>query len=204
MLATLFLSQGVPMLVAGDECRRTQQGNNNAYCQDNAISWFDWNLPIVNADLVEFTKLLIRQRRNNPTLRRHTFLHGGSSESGVIPDVEWFSPDGSHVDWFSGEPSLICFFGAPTTDQLIAEDNPSGTAQHVLLFCNAATEARRFLFPSSPVILEMNWSIAVDTRQSHDIIPATTPMKFDSSRPIMLPDRSLLCLTAPTTSTFEK
>ena len=192
------------MLVAGDECRRTQQGNNNAYCQDNAISWFDWNLPLANAELVKFTKQLIRQRLNNPTLRRRTFLHGGSSESGVIPDVEWFSPDGSHVDWFSGEPSLICFFGAPTTDQLIAEDNPSGTAQHVLLFCNAATEARRFLFPSSPVILEMNWSIAVDTRQSHDIIPATTPMKFDSSRPIMLPDRSLLCLTAPTTSTFEK
>ena len=209
MLSTLFLSQGVPMLLAGDECRRTQQGNNNAYCQDNAISWFDWNLPRINAELVEFTKALIHQRLNNPTLRRRTFLQGGCSEQGVIPDVEWFSPDGSHVDWFSGEPSLICFFGAPTMDQPIAKndrvaDDLAGTPQHVLLFCNAGPETRRFLFPSSPVILQMNWSIAVDTRQSHDQIPPPIPLKFDSTRPITLPERSLLCLTAPTTGTFGK
>ena len=209
MLSTLFLSQGVPMLLAGDECRRTQQGNNNAYCQDNTISWFDWNLPRINAELVEFTKALIRQRLNNPTLRRRTFLQGGCSEQGVIPDVEWFSPDGSHVDWFSGEPSLICFFGAPTMDQPNekddrATDDLAGTPQHILLFCNAGPETRRFLFPSSPVILQMNWSIAIDTRQSHDQIPSSMPLKFDSSRPITLPERSLLCLTAPTTSTFGK
>jgi Type II secretory pathway, pullulanase PulA and related glycosidases len=185
------------------------QGNNNAYCQDNTISWFDWNLPRINAELVEFTKALIRQRLNNPTLRRRTFLQGGCSEQGVIPDVEWFSPDGSHVDWFSGEPSLICFFGAPTMDQLIVKDDRvanelAGTPQHVLLFCNAGPQTRRFLFPSSPVILEMSWSIAVDTRQSHDQSPSPTPLKFDSSRPITLPERSLLCLTAPTTSTFGK
>ena len=209
MLSTLFLSQGVPMLLAGDECRRTQQGNNNAYCQDNTISWFDWNLPRINAELVEFTKTLIHQRLNNPTLRRRTFLQGGCSEQGVIPDVEWFSPDGSHVDWFSGEPSLICFFGAPTMDQPIAKndrvaDDLAGTPQHVLLFCNAGPETRRFLFPSSPVILQMNWSIAVDTRQSHDQIPPPIPLKFDSTRPITLPERSLLCLTAPTTGTFGK
>ena len=168
MLATLFLSQGVPMLVAGDECRRTQQGNNNAYCQDNAISWFDWDLPLANAELVEFTKKLIRQRLNNPTLRRRTFLHGGSSESGVIPDVEWFSPDGSHVDWFAGDSSLVCFFGAPTQKQLIAENNPAaggfdGTPQHVLLFAMLAQKPDSFFshhqlslrkwigeFPSTP------------------------------------------------------
>ena len=203
MLATLFLSQGVPMLVAGDECRRTQQGNNNAYCQDNAISWFDWNLPLANAELVKFTKQLIRQRLNNPTLRRRTFLHGGSSESGVIPDVEWFSPNGSHVDWFSGDSSLVCFFGAPTQEQLIAENNPAaggldGTPQHVLLFCNAGPETRQFLFPSSAVIKEMDWRIAVDTRF------LSKPQKIDPKQPIILSERSLLCLAAPTTETFRK
>lgn len=203
MLATLFLSQGVPMLLAGDECRRTQQGNNNAYCQDNAISWFDWNLPHANAELVEFTKKLIRQRLNNPTLRRRTFLHGGSSESGVIPDVEWFSPEGSHVDWFSGDSSLVCFFGAPTQDQLIAENNPpasglNGPPLHVLLFCNAGTETREFLFPSSSVITGMDWRIAVDTRL------LSKPQKLDPKQPIILPERSLLCLTAPTTKTSRK
>ena len=202
MLATLFLSQGVPMLVAGDECRRTQQGNNNAYCQDNAISWFDWNLPLANAELVKFTKQLIRQRLSNPTLRRRTFLHGGSSESGVIPDVEWFSPNGSHVDWFSGDSSLVCFFGAPTQEQLIVENNPpagglGGAPQHVLLFCNAGPETRQFLFPSSAVIQEMDWRISVDTR----LLSKT--QKIDPKQPIILSERSLLCLTALTTKTFR-
>ena len=191
------------MLVAGDECRRTQQGNNNAYCQDNAISWFDWNLPHANAELVEFTKKLIRQRLNNPTLRRRTFLHGGSSESGVIPDVEWFSPEGSHVDWFSGDSSLVCFFGAPNQDQLIAENNPpasglNGPPQHVLLFCNAGTETRKFLFPSSSVIKGMDWRITVDTRF------LSKPQKLDPKQAIILSERSLLCLTAPTTKTSGK
>ena len=167
---------------------RTQQGNNNAYCQDNAISWFDWNLPLANAELVEFTKKLIRQRLNNPTLRRRTFLHGGSSESGVIPDVEWFSPDGSHVDWFAGDSSLVCFFGAPTQEQLIAENNPAaggldGTPQHVLLFCNAGPETRQFLFPSSAVIKEMDWRISVDTR----LLSKT--QKIDPKQPIILSER---------------
>ena len=172
------------------------------------MSWFDWNLPIANADLVEFTKALIRQRLNNPTLRRRTFLQGGSSDRGIIPDVEWFSPDGSHVDWFSGDASLICFFGAPTADQLITEKNLTegglaGTPQHVLLFCNAGAETRRFLFPSSSLIMQMNWRIAVDTRPSHENISSTEPLNFDSSCPITLPERSLLCLVADETRTPE-
>ncbi len=76
MLATLLLSQGVPMLLSGDECRRTQRGNNNAYCQDNAISWFDWRLVEKNADLVRFVQGLIALRRANPTVRRKDFLRG--------------------------------------------------------------------------------------------------------------------------------
>src|SRR5690606_37200735 len=76
MLATLLLSQGVPMFVSGDEARRTQRGNNNAYCQDNEISWFDWTLVEQNEDLVRFMKALIDFRLHQPTVRRKQFLTG--------------------------------------------------------------------------------------------------------------------------------
>ena len=76
MLATLLLSQGVPMLLAGDECRRTQQGNNNAYCQDNEISWFDWELVERNSGLLRFAKSLIAFRKRQPAVRRDSFLVG--------------------------------------------------------------------------------------------------------------------------------
>ena len=95
LLATLLLSQGVPMLLSGDECRRTQRGNNNAYCQDNPISWFDWRLVEKNADLVRFMQGLIALRRANPTLRRKDFLRGEPWLTGELPDVSWFDADGT-------------------------------------------------------------------------------------------------------------
>ena len=92
MLTTLMLSQGVPMLVAGDECRRTQRGNNNAYCQDSEISWFDWDLTRQHRELVRFTRALIRFRRTQPTVRRRSFLTGqptstmnGRTSAGSMP-----------------------------------------------------------------------------------------------------------------------
>ena len=201
MLSTLFLSQGVPMLLAGDECRRTQKGNNNAYCQDNEISWFDWQLTVDNADLVQFTTSLIHKRLNNPTLRRRTFLEGGGSSLGTLPDVEWFSPDGSHVDWFAGDKSLVCFFGAPTPERLIDEHDPNagglnGTPQHVLIFCNASTESRTFHFPSSPVLRAMPWEVCIDTGRQHMIRATDQPHAIDPLQPVILAERSLLCLLA--------
>ena len=201
MLSTLFLSQGVPMLLAGDECRRTQKGNNNAYCQDNEISWFDWQLTVENADLVQFTTSLIHQRLNNPTLRRRTFLEGGSSSLGTLPDVEWFSSDGSHVDWFAGDQSLVCFFGAPTPKRLIDEHDPNagglnGTPRHVLIFCNASPEKREFNFPSSPLLQEMPWEVCIDTSRQHMIRATDQPHEFDPLQPVILAERSLLCLLA--------
>ena len=83
LLATLLLSQGVPMLVAGDEFRRTQKGNNNAYCQDNDISWLDWSLANTNEAMLRFTSILIQFRRNQPTLRRPDFLTGQATSEGV-------------------------------------------------------------------------------------------------------------------------
>ena len=90
-LATMMLSQGVPMLLSGDECLRTQRGNNNAYCQDNEISWFNWRLEERNADLMRFTKELIAFRRAEPTVRRRHFLRGFPEVEGALPDVSWTS-----------------------------------------------------------------------------------------------------------------
>jgi len=99
MLATLFLSQGVPMLLAGDECRRTQQGNNNAYCQDKphvvgSIGSWSNGTPICS-----FQPNFDRFRRNNPTVRRSTFLDGRPPQPGELADVTWFSAEGGEMDW---------------------------------------------------------------------------------------------------------
>ena len=127
LIATLMLSQGVPMLVAGDEFRRTQKGNNNAYCQDNEISWLDWNLVEKNADLIRFSRSLIEFRRNQPTIRREHFLTGVPNSKDGWADVSWFSPLGTAVDWHQQELPIICLLAAPT----VAED-PQGLGRDVL------------------------------------------------------------------------
>jgi isoamylase len=202
LLATLLLSQGVPMLVAGDECRRTQKGNNNAYCQDNAISWFDWSLVEQHADLVRFVRELIRFRLGNPTLRRRSFLHGGSSAGGDLPDVEWFSPEGTHVDWYAADASLVCFFAAPDRRRLLEEDDLSaggteGEPRHVLIFSHAGSDARSFQFPVAGALRALSWRTFIDTaaRAPHDIASGTGK-PIDVTRPLELIDHSLLCLVA--------
>src|SRR5215213_5390875 len=101
LMATLLLSQGVPMILGGDEIGRTQQGNNNAYCQDNEISWYDWE----NADLglLEFTRWLVAFRREHPVFRRRHFFHGQAIRG--LEDIAWLSPDGREMtdeDWDVG------------------------------------------------------------------------------------------------------
>ena len=97
-LVYLFVSQGVPMLLGGDEMRRTQQGNNNAYCQDNEISWFDWNLAIKNAELVRFTKNLIALRRTNNVFSRPHFFNENNTKDSV-PEIQWYDMNAKNPDW---------------------------------------------------------------------------------------------------------
>jgi len=94
-LATLFLSQGVPMLLGGDEIGRSQQGNNNAYCQDNEITWYDWNA--MDKDLLEFTKRLIEFRARHPVFRRRRWFQGKAIHGGDIHDIGWFTADGKEM-----------------------------------------------------------------------------------------------------------
>jgi len=203
LLATLLLSQGVPMLLAGDECRRTQQGNNNAWCQDSPVSWFDWSLVERETDLVRFLATLVRFRLDNPTLRRRTFLRGGSSDGGGLPDVEWFSPEGAHIDWYAADGSLACCFGAPTAEQLRGSADPAagGTAgdpRHVLIFAHAGSTPRTFRFPDPPALRRLKWRVFIDTGRPspHDIHADGAGPTIDPELPLELPERSLVCLVA--------
>jgi isoamylase len=108
-LTTLMLSQGVPMLLGGDEVGRSQGGNNNAYCQDNEISWTDWTE--VDEDLLDFTRQLVELRAESPTFRRRSWFHGRKIRG--VPDIEWLKPDGSSMsdeDWDTGHASSLAMF----------------------------------------------------------------------------------------------
>ena len=110
-LATLFLSQGVPMLLGGDEIGRTQNGNNNAYCQDNEISWLDWE----HADrgLLDFTRKLIRLRIEHPVFRRRKWFLGRAIHGSDVHDIGWFTPDGAEMEedhWGEGYAKSLGVF----------------------------------------------------------------------------------------------
>jgi glycogen operon protein len=112
-LATLFLSQGVPMLLGGDEFGRTQEGNNNAWCQDNAISWYGWEHAEWQRRLLAFTRRLIALRREHPVFRRTQFLVGREQEGSGLPDVWWFRADGRRMtqrDWADGAVRTLGVF----------------------------------------------------------------------------------------------
>jgi glycogen operon protein len=145
LLATVFLSQGVPMLLAGDEFGRTQQGNNNAYCQDNEISWIDWSLLERNAALAEFAHRLIDLRRSRLWLRRDTFLKG-SQRAAAARDVAWLHPSGremSEADWNDSElRALAILMNAGATS------GKSDGGGDLLIAFNADTAATAMTLPS--------------------------------------------------------
>jgi glycogen operon protein len=203
LLATLLLSQGVPMLLAGDECRRTQRGNNNAWCQDNDVSWIDWSLVDSNAALVRFVRELIRFRLGNPTLRRRSFLVGGPTESGALPDVAWFGPDGQPIDWHVADGGISCFLAAPTPERLIAGNNleaggMAGVPRHVLVMAHAEATPKEFAIPVPSIIRSLPWRLFVHTGRPapNDIFGDGRGPLVAGSEPLQLPGRSLVCLVA--------
>jgi glycogen operon protein len=111
LLSTLLLSQGVPMLSGGDEIGRTQQGNNNAYCQDNDLSWYDWKA--VDRELLAFTRGLVRLRAGHPVLRRRQFFTGLTDGGSPLPDIAWYRPDGRTMetdDWHRSDTRAVAVF----------------------------------------------------------------------------------------------
>jgi glycogen operon protein len=161
-LATLLLSQGTPMLLGGDEMGRTQHGNNNGWCQDNEISWYDWNVDQRSEELCEFTKRLIRIRREHPVFRRERFLVGQEVMGSGLPDAWWFRLDGRKMtrrDWESGEPVLGLFLNG----EEIPTPGPRGEEiedDSFLLLFNANEEDRTFILPRR---LGERWALEVST-----------------------------------------
>ncbi|SHF13225.1 glycogen operon protein [Streptoalloteichus hindustanus] len=165
LLATLFLSQGVPMLLHGDEVGRTQHGNNNAYCQDNELSWLDWSLAEKNADLLEFTRALAELRRAHPVFRRRRFFRGRPLRRGdELRDIAWFTPSGEEMterDWECGFGRSISVFlngdGIPDLDRL----GRRVTDDSFLLCFNAHDGAIDFTMPD--VEYGNEWTVVLDT-----------------------------------------
>jgi isoamylase len=165
-LTTLLLSQGVPMLLGGDEFGRTQHGNNNAWCQDNELSWFDWDWGDAEHALHSFTKQLIRLRREHPVFRRTRFLEGRGSAGADLPDVWWMRPDGRRMtqrDWRRGDARSIGVF--LNGDEIHAE-TPKGdpVVDHsFLLLFNAHHESIEFKLPTKR--FGTRWKLELSTAE---------------------------------------
>ncbi|HEY2355098.1 MAG TPA: hypothetical protein VGH79_09410, partial [Gaiellaceae bacterium] len=147
-LATLLLSQGVPMLLAGDELGRSQGGNNNAWCQDNEISWLDWET--ADDELREFTRRVIGLRREHPVFRRSSFLSGVAGESG-LPDVWWFRPDGRRMtqrDWTAAETKTLGVFLNGDEIRTRTDHGDEIAGDSFLLLFNAHSEPVVFTLPT--------------------------------------------------------
>jgi glycogen operon protein len=154
-IAILLLSHGVPMLLAGDEVLNTQKGNNNCYCQDNELSWFDWRLVEKNADMLAFVRLMITLRKRHPSLRRRRFLTGETSDATGKPDIVWHGVALGNPPWDDREARVLAF--------TLAEVDEDESALHVIM--NMSEHAQKMEMPEA---LEGAWQLIVDTSQHSD------------------------------------
>jgi glycogen operon protein len=163
-MATLLLSAGVPMLTAGDELCRTQGGNNNAYCQDNEISWIDWTLTPERREFLEFTRRIIRIWKDHPVLRRRKFFQGRRIRGAEVIDIAWLDPSGAEMTddmWNSPE---VRGLGVRLNGDAIQEVNERGervVADTLLVIFNAGDQPLSFVLPPTAPI--ERWVTLVDT-----------------------------------------
>jgi isoamylase len=168
-LATLFLSQGVPMLLAGDEFSQTQDGNNNAYCQDSALAWLNWNLSTEQKDLLEFVRKVIQLRKTEPVFRRRRFFQGRSIHGTEIQDVYWLKPDGSEMsehDWWSDHARCL---GLVLIGDQIDETDERGeriSGETFAILFNAHHEAIAFRLGARE--RDASWTCVIDTASPND------------------------------------
>jgi glycogen operon protein len=163
-IATLMLSQGVPMLLAGDELDRTQHGNNNAYCQDNAISWLDWTPTPERERLLEFFVRMIRLRREHPLFHRRTFFQGRAIRGSGVKDVVWLTPEGeemSDAQWRESHArSLAVYFSGEGLTETDERGRQLSDATFLVLF-NSNAEEVSFTLPTLDV--DSRWLTVMDT-----------------------------------------
>jgi glycogen operon protein len=174
MLATLFFSQGVPMLQTGDEFARTQHGNNNAYCQDNETSWVDWQLRDANRDLLQFVQQLAQLRRSHAEFRRDTFLKGSASRAGV-KDVSWLHARGGEMrqeDWQQDDLRTLGVWFAKRggAGRLLLLLNAGDSVQEFCLPAAVADASRKCRFDTARAAADAN---ALDLAHSYPLLPSS-------------------------------
>ncbi len=198
-LATLFCSQGVPMMLAGDELGRTQDGNNNAYCQDNEVSWVDWDMAQANADLLEFTRLLSGLRRDHPVFRRRRFFRGRPAGDGHLADIAWLTPSGREMadqDWATPYARAMTVF---LNGDALTEPDPHGErvrGDSFLVMLSADRDALEFTVPNQK--FGECWAVVLDT--------ATAPNGSRELRPgdrLQLTGASMVVLRRTATAPFQ-
>jgi isoamylase len=191
-LATLFLSLGVPMLLGGDEVGRTQRGNNNAYCQDNELSWFDWEHCEDGLRLLEFTRRLIALRKAHPVFRRAEFLEGRDVLGSGLPDVWWFRPDGRRMtrrDWESRDGRALGVFLNGEEIRRTTAEGERIVDDSFLILANAHHEPVVFTLP--PRRFGARWALEVSTDD-----PGQGPESFQATarQDVAVEARSLVLL----------
>jgi isoamylase len=190
MLTTLLLSFGIPMLLGGDEMGRTQQGNNNAYCQDNEITWLDWSAP--DTGLLQFTRRLIALRQAHPVFRRNRFLAGAQAS-----DLRWYTPAGDYptdADWSDPSALTIAFYldGSDAPDR--AADGTWLTDDDFLVLVNAWWEPLDFVLPATRP--QAAWQLELDTYDPAQAAgPAAVPRKAGDT--VTVGPRSVVVLLNP-------
>ena len=190
-LTMLFVSQGTPMLLGGDEIGRTQHGNNNGWCQDNELSWYDWSESADRERLREFTKRLIALRREHPVFRRQNFLRGAEIKGSGLPDVWWFRADGLKMtrrDWQGGEHVLGMFLNGKeiTTPGPYGEDVEDDS---FLLLFNAHDEDRSFMLPRRR--FGAQWALELSTADPEAPVGSAA---YGARTYVDVPSRSLVIL----------
>jgi glycogen operon protein len=196
LLATLILSQGVPMLLMGDEVGRTQQGNNNGYCQDNELSWMDWETSKASESLLGFVRDALALRKRHPALERKRYFRGERVNGSDLKDATWFRADGQELtpkDWsFPETASLALLIDGHAMDERDALGNPV-TDDLLCLFWNAEARVVRYLLPEE--VSRFPWQVALDT--STEVAPNGVVIEVKGGRvAVDVPRRSVVVLRA--------
>jgi len=193
LLATLMLSQGVPMLLGGDEFNRTQHGNNNAYCQDNEISWFDWDHDDDARAMTDFVAHLAHLRRTYPILRRRRFFRGRPATPNSIEDISWLQPDGTDMteaDWVAGAATIGLRLAGNSIDESDAFGASIATPT-LLMIVHSGAEPTTFVLPNiDREETEHTWEVVLDTDHSSGIVD----MCYDELVEITIPGRTVLLM----------
>jgi len=195
LLATLLVSQGVPMLTAGDEMGRTQRGNNNAYCQDNEISWLDWSPDERGLALLGFVRRLIRLRLSEPVLERLRFFRGDHLWDSSLKDLAWFRPDGTEMrpaDWNKPFARSVAFLLGGDTIDTLNEVGERIAGDTLLVLLNADHEPVTYLLPD--VDWGRAWEILVDTAgatdSKRDMVDARGSIRVEARSMVILSRRA--------------